>query len=41
MAQVKHYEKGVLQMGDMQVSVSRRRKKDFERAYMEFDLKYR
>ncbi len=41
MAQVKRYKNGVLQMGDMEISVSRRRKKEFEQAFMEFDLKYR
>ena len=41
MAQVKRYKNGILQVGDVEVSVSRRSKKAFEQAFMEFDLRYR
>ncbi len=41
MAQVQFYRDGWIQMNDIKLSVSRRRKKEFEQAYMEFDLKYR
>ena len=41
MAQIKRYKNGVLHMGDVEILVSRRRKKEFEQAFMEFDLKYR
>ena len=41
MAHIQFYKNGVLQMKDTTLPVSRRRKKDFEHAYMEFDLKYR
>ncbi|MCI9377895.1 MAG: response regulator transcription factor [Eubacterium sp.] len=41
MAQVKRYKNGVLHLDDLEISVSRRRKKDFEQAFMEFDLRYR
>ena len=41
MAQVQSYQNGILRMKDVKLPVSRRRKKDFEHAYMEFDLKYR
>lgn len=41
MAQVQFYKNGVVQMKDIEIPVSRRRKKDFEQAYIEFDLKYR
>lgn len=41
MAQILTYKDGCIQMKDINLPVSRRRKKDFEQAYMEFDLKYR
>lgn len=41
MAQIKSYRNGVLQMKDVELPVSRRKKKEFEQAFMEFDLKYR
>ncbi len=41
MAQVQSYKDGVIHMRDVELPVSRRRKKDFEQAFMEFDLKYR
>ena len=41
MAQVQSYRDGVVQMKDIEVPVARRKKKEFEQAFMEFDLKYR
>lgn len=41
MAQIESYRNGVLQMKDVELPVSRRRKKPFEQAFMEFDLRYR
>lgn len=41
MAQVQSYQNGIIQMKDTTLPVARRKKKDFEQAYMEFDLKYR
>lgn len=41
MAQIRQYRDGKVQMRDADFPVSRRRKKEFEQAYMEFDLKYR
>lgn len=41
MAQVQSYRNGVIHMRDTELPVARRKKKDFEQAYMEFDLKYR
>ncbi|MCI8489446.1 MAG: response regulator transcription factor [Lachnospiraceae bacterium] len=41
MAQVKSYRNGILQMKDIELPVSRRKKREFEQAFMEFDLKYR
>ena len=41
MAHIRSYKNGQIQMKDVKLPVSRRRKKEFEQAYMEFDLKYR
>lgn len=41
MAQVQSYRNGIIHMRDIELPVARRKKKDFEQAYMEFDLKYR
>lgn len=41
MAQVQSYSDGIIHMRDTELPVARRKKKDFEQAYMEFDLKYR
>lgn len=41
MAQIQSYRNGRIEMQDIVIPVSRRRKKEFEQAYMEFDLKYR
>ena len=41
MAQVQSYQNGIIKMKDTELPVSRRKKKEFERAYMQFDLKYR
>ena len=41
MAQVQSYQNGIIKMKDIELPVSRRKKKEFERAYMQFDLKYR
>ena len=41
MAHIRSYKNGQIQMNDVKPPVSRRRKKEFEQAYMEFDLKYR
>ncbi len=41
MAQIESYRNGILRMRDLELPVSRRRKKQFEQAFMEFDLKYR
>ncbi len=41
MAHIQSYKNGQIQMKDVKLPVSRRRKKEFEQAYMEFDLKYR
>lgn len=41
MAHIQSYKNGTVQIEDMKLPVSRRRKKNFERAYMEFDLEYR
>lgn len=41
MAQVQSYQNGIIKMKDTELPVSRRKKKEFEQAYMQFDLKYR
>ena len=41
MAQVQSYRNGIIHMKDIELPVARRKKKEFEQAYMEFDLKYR
>ncbi len=41
MAQVQSYRNGIIHMRDIELPVARRKKKDFEQAYMEFDLRYR
>lgn len=41
MAQVQSYRDGVIHMKDTELPVARRKKKEFEQAYMQFDLKYR
>lgn len=41
MAHIRSYKNGQIQMKEVKLPVSRRRKKEFEQAYMEFDLKYR
>lgn len=41
LAQVRRYRNGILQLDGLELLVSRRRKKDFEQAFMEFDLRYR
>lgn len=41
MAQVQSYRNGIIHMKDIEVPVARRKKKEFEQAFMEFDLKYR
>lgn len=41
MAQVQSYRNGIIHMRDIELPVARRKKKEFEQAYMEFDLKYR
>lgn len=41
MAQVQSYRNGIIHMKDTELPVARRKKKEFEQAYMEFDLKYR
>lgn len=41
MAQIQTYNKGKIQMDDIAIPVSRRRRKEFEQAYIEFDLNYR
>lgn len=41
MAQVQLYSNGLVHMRDVELPVSRRRKKEFEQAFIEFDLKYR
>lgn len=41
MAQVLSYKDGVVQMKNIAIPVSRRRKKEFEQVFIEFDLKYR
>lgn len=41
MARIRLYENGKVWIKDIELPVSRRRKKKFEQAYMEFDLKYR
>lgn len=41
MAQIQSYKNGKVQMKDRELPVSRRKKKEFEQVYMEFDLKYR
>lgn len=41
MAQVQSYSDGIIHMRDIELPVARRKKRDFEQAYMEFDLKYR
>lgn len=41
LAQVESYRDGVIRMKDIELPVSRRRKKEFEQAFVEFDLKYR
>lgn len=41
MAQVQSYRNGIIHMRDIDLPVSRRKKKEFESAYMEFDLRYR
>lgn len=41
MAWIQGYANGKVRMKDIEIPVSRRRRKEFELAYMEFDLKYR
>lgn len=41
MARIRSYENGKVWIKDIELPVSRRRKKKFEQAYMEFDLRYR
>lgn len=41
MAQIQSYRNGIVHMKDIEVPVARRKKKEFEQAFMEFDLKYR
>ncbi|MCI9426637.1 MAG: response regulator transcription factor [Eubacterium sp.] len=41
MAQVQSYRNGIIHMKDVELPVARRKKKEFEQAFMEFDLKYR
>lgn len=41
LSKISDYKNGSIQLADITLPVSRRRKKEFERAYMEFDLKYR
>ena len=41
MAQVESYCNGIIHMKDTDLPVARRKKKEFEQAYMQFDLKYR
>ncbi len=41
MAQVQSYRNGIIRMKDTELPVSRRKKREFEQAYMKFDLKYR
>ncbi|MBQ9989934.1 MAG: response regulator transcription factor [Lachnospiraceae bacterium] len=38
---VQSYDKGIVKIGEQRFSISRRRKKEFERAYREYDLYYR
>lgn len=38
---IQSYEKGIIKIGEQKLSVSRRKKKEFERAYREYDLYYR
>ena len=38
---IQKYKNGVIKLEEKEIPVSRRKKKDFEQAYMEFDLKYR
>ena len=38
---VDDYKNGIVTIGKENIKVSRRRKKEFERAYIEFDLKYK
>lgn len=38
---IENYKSGIINMCDMQIKVSRRNKKDFEKRFQEFDLKYR
>lgn len=41
MLHITAYENGEVWLGDVKLPVSRRRKKEFEKAYMEFDILYR
>ena len=38
---IQEYEKEQIKLGAESFDISRRRKKEFERKYIEFDLKYR
>ena len=40
MAHIQMYENGNISIGDKVLKVGRRRKKDFEKAYFEFDVLY-
>lgn len=37
---IQNYKNGIIDLGSIQISVSKRNKKEFERKYIEFDLKY-
>lgn len=41
MFQITNYRNGKVHMGEVELEVSRRNRKEFEKAYMEFDLNYR
>lgn len=41
MFRIDSYKNGIINVGSQTFKVARRRKKDFERAFIEFDLKYR
>lgn len=38
---IENYRSGIIDVCDLQIKVSRRNKKDFEKRFQEFDLKYR
>lgn len=38
---ISEYKQGIIIIGNEKIKVARRNKKDFERTYMEFDIKYR